>query len=229
MKSRYLFLNFGLFLILVLLILRLGYWQIIKAQELTIVAKSQRQSSRKIPSVRGEIRATDGFALATSLVQYQLSVDTRYFPKKQSEFAPLLPILGASTSAKLIYRINDSKTVWFPLMDGLNEEQKLQIERYKIPGLGWESITKRWYPEASISAHLLGFVGLDNEGKAKGYFGLEGFYNRELSGRPGKIVGEVDTYDRPILIDGQELIPDQPGADMITSIERPIQYMAYKK
>lgn len=229
MKRRYLFLNFGLVLILVLLVLRLGYWQIIKASELTVVAKSQRLSSRKIPSIRGEIKAKDGFALATSLTQYQLSVDTRYFPKNQSEFAPLLSILGASTSAKLISRINDSKTVWFPLIDSLNEEQKLQIERYKIPGLGWESVTKRWYPEASVSAHLLGFVGLDNEGKDKGYFGLEGFYNRELSGRSGKIVGEVDTFDRPILIDGQELIPDQPGTDLVTTIERPVQYIAYQK
>ncbi len=229
MKGRYLFLNIGFLLILLLLILRLGYWQIIKASELNTAAKSQRQSSRKIPSNRGEIRAKDGFALATSLTQYRLLVDTRYFPKNQKDFAPLIPILGASTSANLIYKINDLKTIWFPLTDGLTEEQKLQIERYKIPGLEWESGISRWYPESSISAHLLGFMGQDSQGNPKGYFGLEGFYNRELSGRSGKMVGEIDAFKRPILIDGQELISDQPGTDLTTSIERPIQYIAYQK
>ena len=229
MKGRYFFINAGFLFLLVLLMLRLGYWQIIKASDLSTTARSQRVSSRKIPSLRGEIRSRDGFALATSLIHYRLSVDTRYFPKNQKDFAPLLPILGASTSANLIYKINDLKTVWFPLMDGLSEEQKLQIERYKIPGLEWESSVARWYPEASISAHLLGFMGQDSEGNPKGYFGLEGFYNRELSGRPGKMVGEIDAANRPILIDGQQIIPDFPGADLQTSIERPIQYLAYQK
>ncbi len=229
MKKRYLFINIGFLFLLILLVLRLGYWQIIKTADLSTTAKSQRLSSRKIPSLRGEIKSRDGFALATSLTQYKLLVDTRYFPKNQKDFAPLFPILGTSISANLIYKINDPKTVWFPLTDGINEEQKLQIERYKIPGLEWESGIARWYPEASISAHLLGFMGQDSEGNPKGYFGLEGFYNRELSGRPGKMVGEADVADRPILIDGQQIIPDFPGADLQTSIERPIQYLAYQK
>lgn len=229
MKKRYLFINVGFSFLLILLVLRLGYWQIIKAADLSTTAKSQRLSHIKIPSLRGEIRSRDGFALATSLTQYKLLVDTRYFPKNQKDFAPLFPILGASIGANLIYKINDPKTVWFPLTDGINEEQKLQIERYKIPGLEWESGISRWYPEASISAHLLGFMGQDTEGSFKGYFGLEGFYNRELSGRAGKIVGEIDAFNRPILIDGQEFIPDLAGADLTTSIERPLQYLAYQK
>ena len=85
------------------------------------------------------------------------------------------------------------------------------------------------YPEASISAHLSGFVGQNNDGLATGYFGLEGFYDRSLSGKPGKLIQEVDALNRPITIVGQNRIPPQNGNELPTSVNRAIQYIAWQK
>jgi len=75
--------------------------------------------------------------------------------------------------------------VWVPLKHKLNRSQKEEIEVLKIAGLGFEEEQRRTYPEGSSSAHLLGFVGSDINGKDKGYFGLEGYYDLELRGRSG--------------------------------------------
>lgn len=59
---------------------------------------------------------------------------------------------------------------WRPKLMGRLKE----IESLNISGISFERQDLRVYPEASSSAHLLGFVGKDDEGKNKGYFGLEG-------------------------------------------------------
>ncbi len=229
MKWRYRILNFSFAVLAMILVVKLGYLQIIKASELSQTAKSQRQSTQVIPSSRGDIVASDGFVLASSYKKYKLQVDSRYFPKKNDEYARLLPLIGSTASANLYYKLSDSKAYWFTLLDNLNDDQKREIERLKIPGLEWESSIGRWYPEASVSAHLMGFVGRNDEGNPKGYFGLEGFYDRELNGHPGKIVGENDVFSRPILLDGQEYVPDIPGSELQTSIDRTLQFLAYEK
>jgi len=64
---------------------------------------------------------------------------------------------------------------WISLKHYLNEEQKEAINSLSVAGLGLENEFIRYYPEASLSAHLLGFVGKDIAGQEQGYFGLEGF------------------------------------------------------
>lgn len=229
MKWRFRIIN-GVFAVLAaILVIKLGYLQIIKASELSMSAKTQRQNTQVIPSTRGDIKASDGYVLASSLLKYNLQVDSRYFPKKNEEYSKLLPLIGSTASANLYYKLADSSSYWFTVVSDLNDEQKREIEKLKISGIEWESSVRRWYPEASISAHLLGFVGKNDEGNPKGYFGLEGFYDRELNGYPGKIVGENDVFSRPILLDGQEYIPDIAGSELITSIDRTLQYLAYDK
>ena len=92
---------------------------------------------------------------------------------------------------------------WVSLARKIDRFQKAEIEKYNFPGIGFEEELKREYPEGSMAAQLLGFVGKDSIGKDQGYFGLEGFYNRELTGRPGILKMEKDASGRPILIGSQ--------------------------
>lgn len=211
------------------LVLRLGFWQIVKASDLDLAAKSQRLISQKIESLRGEIKSQDGFAWATNLSKYRLAIDSRYFPKDRNKLGHLENILGSTASGEMFTRLANPKNIWLPIDQDIDELRKKEIDDLKISGITWENVSKRWYPEASLSAYLTGFVGRDNEGNPQGYFGLEGFYNRDLLGRAGKIIGEKDGLNRPILIDGQEYIPDQPGSSLQTSIDRTLQYLAYQK
>ncbi len=80
-----------------------------------------------------------------------------------------------------------------------------------------------------MSAHLLGFVGQDSSGKDKGYFGIEGYYNRELSGRPGTLRLERDVQGQPILIGERIEDPAVQGRDLILYLDRGLQYLIEEK
>lgn len=203
--------------------LRLGYWQIVKAADLAAEAAWQRQSFLEIPSPRGEILSSDGFPLVTNQEAYLFYVNPRQFTFSEK----LNQLLPASVSA----RLSDipANLGWFLIARHLPVFLRDQIQSLKLPGVGFEPDPRRLYPEASSSAHLLGFVGQDSAGRPQGYFGLEGYYNRQLTGTPGKLVQEKDALNRPILIGTQNLLPPQSGSTLVTSIDRTLQFIAYQK
>lgn len=114
---------------------------------------------------------------------------------------------------------------WFPLVKGIDEGAKEKIERLNIEGLGFEEYEKRFYPESSMSAQLLGFVAEDDQGRPKGYFGLEGYYDSELRGKTGRQFFEQDALGRPIpLVETWEerLIA---GRNLFLNLDRPLQFV----
>ncbi len=72
-------------------------------------------------------------------------------------------------------------------------------------------------------------MGQDDAGHPQGYFGLEGFYDRQLSGKPGRLIQERDALNRPILIGSQNRFPPQDGQPLTTSIDRSLQFIAYQR
>ena len=74
----------------------------------------------------------------------------------------------------------------------------------ELKGVGFEMRASRFYPEASMSAHLVGFVGKDQYGGDKGYFGIEGYYDELLQGRGGASYIIRDALGNPILSDIRE-------------------------
>ena len=110
-------------------------------------------------------------------------------------------------------------------MSRLSYQQRTQIEALKLSALGFEQQTERYYPEGSMAAHLVGFVGKNQEGEDQGYFGLEGYYDRQLKGRPGSIYLIKDALGNPILTEVRE---DKKidGRTLVTSIDRSVQFMA---
>ncbi len=82
----------------------------------------------------------------------------------------------------------------------------------------------RFYPQGSQSAFLTGFVGKDVDGQNLGYFGLEGFFDRQLRGKEGLVKQETDVFNRPILIGDLSSFPAQDGQDIVTSFDLTLQY-----
>ncbi len=213
-----------------LITLRLGYWQIVKADELKSRAISQRTASKTIPADRGDILDATGFPLATNRVSYLLYADPRLTGSiSGAQLQTLMTALGASDSGKLIKILSTKDRAWVPVWPDLSKDAKSTIESLKIAGLGFESRPQRFYPEGSVSGQLLGFVGHNDNGSPQGFFGLEGYYDKQLSGIAGKNIQETDALNRPILIGNQNLIPTQEGRNLTTSIDRTLQFIIYQK
>lgn len=104
-----------------------------------------------------------------------------------------------------------------------------KLRALKLAGLGFEKEPNRYYPEASMAAHLLGFVGSDQYGRDKGYFGLEGYYDRDVRGKDGTVELEQDAKGAPILIGDAKRIEAEDGRNLVLWIDRSVQSIAEKR
>jgi cell division protein FtsI/penicillin-binding protein 2 len=213
-----------------LLLGRLTYWQVVKAEDLDRIAKLQYNSVDTLPAPRGIIKSSDGYPLVQNTIEYMAYVDPKHFEYQTAERLHVFDLLSATTSArKILDNKQYSDLNWLPIAHQISPEAKEAIEKLHITGLGFEPETSRMYLEGSSSAYITGFVGKDEIGGTEGYFGLEGYYNRTLSGKPGRLIQELDALSRPIVIGNQNLIPPQPGQNLITSIDRTVEYIAWKQ
>jgi cell division protein FtsI (penicillin-binding protein 3) len=207
----------------------LGYWQVIKASDLRRQAYIQYGSSVATSSPRGSILSSDSFPIVANNESYLAYINPKLLTAGAPALRDLIPLLPASDSArKILTQGNFNSLSWLALSRGVSPDLKKQMEEMKIPGLGFEREFERLYPEGSSSAYITGFVGKNEFGEPVGYFGLEGYYNRQLSGKSGRLTQEKDALGRPIPIGDQQVLPALEGSDLETSIDRTVQYYAYK-
>lgn len=114
---------------------------------------------------------------------------------------------------------------WVPIKSGVSAKVKDEIEKDSPIGVGFEQQFNRFYPEASMAAELIGFVGKSDEGKDKGYFGLEGYYDRLLRGKEGRSLEIRDALGSPILSKRNENISGIGGSNVILSLDRSVQFL----
>ena len=216
----------ALFLVFFFLVIgRLFYWQYVRAEELSKLGENQYGGVIALAPQRGEIKSSDGFPIAANKISYLLYANPKEIKdkKKTSEvLSEVLKLDSASASASL-----NKDLFWVPLKHGLSQSQKEEVEKLKLPGVGFEEEFTRFYPEASLSAHLIGFVGKDEKGD-KGYFGIEGYYDRLLSGKEGKNLQVHDAFGRPILAEIKVTSPIE-GSNLVLSIDRSIQFLVERK
>lgn len=205
------------------IILRLFYWQVLKADALRLEGHGQSSLTLVSTAKRGSVLFSDNFPIATNKVSYLLYANPKKVDSFESYARSLSKILGVD-EASISARLNQD-LYWVSLQSRLSYEQKEEIEKLNLSALGFEQETERDYPEASMAAHLIGFVGKNQDGENQGYFGLEGFYDRQLRGREGSIYLIKDALGNPILTDVRE---DKKidGRTLVTTVDRSIQYMA---
>ncbi len=242
------------FLVFVLIVLRLFYWQVISRDSLQAKAEKQYLRDIELFPKRGEILASDGFPLVTNQTAYLMYANPKEISDSLDIAEKIQPILDLSETAtlsaslqpdynpdtykekeelklkerelKLSEKLSQKNLDWVLLGRKLTQSQKEQVEKLNVSGLGFSDEITRDYPEGSMSAHLLGFVGLDEFGRDTGYFGLEGFYNRQLKGRLGVTKEETDAKGNPILLGNYGQIGESPGRTLKLTIDRAVQKIA---
>lgn len=233
-----------------IIVARLFYWQFLA----NVVTNSDAFAQEsKIPASRGEIYASDGFPLVTNQEAFllygqpnQLGSDPQTVAQKLAPF--LISEKYSTSSAQLsedqqkqkdeeikneqqavAQKLSDKRLFWVQLARKLPMDIKAKIDNLSIKGLDFERDTKRFYPEASMGAQLLGFVGSDKFGDDTGYFGLEGYYDSKLRGQDGRLGEEKDPLGFPILVGSYRSIAPKEGDSLYLTIDRTIQYIVEKR
>ena len=98
-----------------------------------------------------------------------------------------------------------------------------QILQLGVPGVYSQREYRRYYPDAEVTSHLLGFTDIDDTGQE----GLEKVFDSQLRGIPGQKRVIKDRLGR-IVQDVESIQPPQPGQKLTLSIDRRLQYHAYR-
>jgi cell division protein FtsI/penicillin-binding protein 2 len=103
-------------------------------------------------------------------------------------------------------------------------DQPLQdfLKANDLPGIVMEEKNARVYPESALAAHLLGYIGWDDN-RQLGRYGIEGFFEKILRGHYGFFSGERDARGQHIGIGRHEFQPPRDGSHVILTVDRVIQ------
>jgi len=256
---RLIILEIFLFLFSAAIVGRLFYWQVFRHEAFSAIAKTQIENTVFIGAERGKILSSDGSILVSNQkahLVYAVIPEIKKLKGNNETYDELVkkivnalvPILleerfagkeEATAKEKdtardelresITFQLRLPGLVWVPIAKKINEETKQKIERLGIKGIGFETDTKRFYPEGVMATNLLGFVGKDEQGNDSGYGGLEGYYDSKLKGRAGRLVQEVDALGRPILAAPAEGLGVLDGSDLLTTVDRSVQFVVDRK
>jgi cell division protein FtsI (penicillin-binding protein 3) len=200
---------------------RLVHLQVMQHDDLTQRARTQQQEVSKIGFERGQLIDRGGRQLARSIDTESVFVAPDEIEDVALASELIATSIGADKAeiAKQISEAQDAKRRFLWIARRVPEEQAQKIAACKVEGVHLQKEAKRYYPNGSLAAHVLGFVGLDNTGQA----GIEQFYNQKISGEAGKLYLERDSRGR---IYHSFTVDSKPGQTIVLTIDQMIQYRA---
>jgi cell division protein FtsI (penicillin-binding protein 3) len=223
-RLRYYFIIAILLLVTLSLVWRLVDLTIIKRAYLQGQGNARTLRTVEIPAYRGMILDRNGKPLAISTPVDSVWVNPKEFLSAPHDVNSLASLLNIPAH-ELLHHINAAKKREFLyLKRDINPEIGASIKALKIPGVYLQKEFRRYYPEGEVTAQLLGFTNIDDQGQE----GLELGYNQYLQGAPGLMRILQDRMGHIVANMGVLKAP-QPGHNLQLSIDRRIQYFAYRE
>mgnify|MGYP000926658631 CR=1 FL=1 len=202
------------------LIGRAFYLQTLNTDFLQEKGESRYRRDIEISASRGRIADRHGDVLAISTPMksiWAIPPATTLTPVQARQLAALL-----ETDVKqLTQKLNTDKTFVF-LRRQIPPAVADQVAALKLPGIGQDKEYRRFYPTGEMTAHMVGFTGVDD----KGLEGVELAFHRQLLGQPGSRSVIKDRRGQ-IVEDVGSIKPPQDGKEIRLALDSKIQYLAY--
>ena len=230
MKKRIRNILFIAFLLMTLLIGRIGFIQFVQGKELSEMAYEQQTLDRSINPKRGTIYDCTGEnILAVSSTVETVTVnpgnikkeDKEKVAKKLSEIFEL----DYETVLKKVTKRSSIETIAKKVDKEKTDLLRTWMDENNITeGINIDEDTKRYYPNNNLASQIIGFCGSDNQGLD----GIEAKYDETLSGTKGSIKRHTDAKGGEIGTEGENYIPAIDGNDLILTIDMNIQSIIEK-
>ena len=181
-RIRYIFLI--TLILFVFIIARVFYIQVFKYNKLNNLAESLWSRNLPITADRGVITDRNGKELATNITTTSLVLIPNQIKNKDEVSKKLADILGVSKE-DMDKHVNKKTSMERVHPEGrqLNYETAEKIRDLNYDGVYLVKESKRYYPYGSLLSHVLGYVGIDNQGLS----GIELEYDKYLTGSDGAI------------------------------------------
>ncbi len=237
----------GLFFLLFTRMVTLQATGEVEGQELAARAAAKYSKESAITANRGKIFDRNGQVIAEDTLSYRLIavVSEKATTDKDNPRHVVDPEKTAKILAENIPGMNDEEAIYKRLTKlkdngekpyqvefgnagrGISHETMSKIKDMKLPGILFVSDLKRYYPNGIFASHLIGFAvkeeNQDGSVTTKGKMGLELTYNKELTGKNGKIEYETDAFSYLLPNSEKMVTPAKNGDDIYLTIDKTIQ------
>ena len=217
----------ALFIILLLLLCMLGvravYLQGIHNDFLQQKGDARYGRVITINAHRGMITDRYGEPLAISTPVESAWASPPDVEATSRQIKQLAQVLGMD-SKEVRKRILDSERDFVYLKRQLPPEQSAKVMRLEVPGISLQREYRRYYPGGEVTAHLLGFTDLDDNGQE----GMELAFQDALGGKVGsqRVIKDRKGH---IIEDVASIRVPKPGSELALSIDSKIQYLAFRE
>ncbi|MFW6268681.1 MAG: stage V sporulation protein D [Bacillota bacterium] len=210
-------------LIMLALVIRLVWIQIINSEEYQNLAMEQRLRNLKVEPKRGNIFDRTGEKLAVS-ASSQTVVGIPYEIDNPEKTARTLAQILDSNYNDIFNKITKKASAVY-IERKIEEEKVAKIRSLDLKGIIFTEESKRHYPNDYLASHILGFSGIDSQGLD----GIELSYDKYLKGSPGKISAERDAAGRSIPGGIEEYDEPEDGYNIYLTIDEVIQYIVERE
>ncbi len=231
---------FGLIIIIITIFIGFNLFDlmIFKHSFYSLAASNLQQISSDLLPNRGRIyfmdsRNGESFPVAINHRRFLIYADNRYIYDDNDRtdiiksFVEILNYDDDKVSS-LLQKINKEGDTYEILEKNIEEDIVKEFKKRKTPGLGYVLTPVRFYPERSMMAHIIGFVGKNDKGEDVGRYGVEGYWDDELKGESGFFSGTKSGAGRLISLADKVFEPAKDGVDITLTIDRSIQYESCK-
>ena len=225
------------YILLALLIFRLGWLQFVNGSTLKEAALKQQTTNRIISPKRGTILDTTGKAIAISAAVDTVTINPKKFIDKDSAENTLSTQKTVAEALSRIFELDynnvyekvTSNSTYQTIAKKVEEEKITQLKQWQAEtniyvGINIDSDTKRYYPYNNLASSLIGFCGDDNQGLS----GIEYYWDSILTGTPGKISTTQDASQSVISDENEQYIAPENGSNLKLTIDLNIQSIAEK-
>jgi cell division protein FtsI/penicillin-binding protein 2 len=198
------------------LLLRATWLQGVRASSLARLGQTQHRETVTLPASRGTIYDRAGVELGLGERATTVYANPMQIANPHAAAAAVEQTLGLDAN-RIYPELADHTRGFVYIERQADPAQAAALQRLKIAGFGFYPEERRSYPQGSVAAQVLGYVGIDGTGLA----GLELQFDHQLEGRAGQETIVKDPAGR--VIDVHQQRPERPGQDVYLTLDHSIQ------
>ncbi len=205
---------------------RLVFLQVFRGGELQKSAIEQQTRDSLVASQRGAIYDRNYKKLAQSSTAHTVTANPSEIhnaKKDINEMAAKLSVVLEMDAADIVTLL-EKKTNHVTIKYRVEDDMANAVRELGLTGIYLNEDAKRYYPYGTFASHILGFVGVDNQGLG----GIEMVYDDQLTGVPGRVIALKNALETDMPFKEEKHIDPENGTNVVLTIDEVIQHFAEK-
>jgi cell division protein FtsI (penicillin-binding protein 3) len=193
--------------------------QVREAERLRAMAEEQYLREVELPPRRGRILDRNGAELASTADVDSIYCNPRRLPDPADAARRLSRVLGMER--RELEKKLEQRRFFTWVKRKVTPEEAAAVKALALPGVAFVREPRRFYPNRSLAATVMGLAGSDG----RGLDGVELALDKQLTGTTSSVVGIRDALGRELVIDGMPDTPTGAGSDVVLTIDRYLTFV----